>query len=78
VAEREAAGEAADREDGEDEPGLEPPWPKVATTAASTAAHAPMRRKPITVARRTTGFPRTLPNARRLRGMRTRPTSGRG
>ena len=35
-----------------------------------------MSRKPITVASSTGGFVSTLPKLRRLRGMRTRPTSG--
>ena len=57
-------------------PASSPPWSNVATTPASTAAHAPISRNPITVASSTGGLARTLPRLRRLRGMRTRPTSG--
>ncbi len=57
-------------------PASNPPWPNVATTPASTAAHAPIKRNPTTVASSTGGLVRTLPILRRLRGMRTRPISG--
>ena len=57
-------------------PASSPPWPNVATTPASTAAHAPMRRNPTTVASSTAGLVSTLPMLRRLRGMRTRPDLG--
>ena len=57
-------------------PASSPPWPKVATTPASTAAHAPISRNPMTVASSTGALVSTFPRLRRLRGMRTRPTSG--
>ncbi len=57
-------------------PASAPSWPNAATTPASTAAHAPMRRKPTIVASRTGGRASTTPKRRFERGMRTRPSSG--
>ena len=40
------------------------------------AEHAPISRNPVTVASSTGGLASTAPRLRRLRGMRTRPSSG--
>ena len=57
-------------------PASAPSCPNTATTPASTAAHAPMRRNPTIVASMTGGRVSTAPNRRFDRGMRTRPSSG--
>ena len=56
-------------------PAWAPSWPKTETTATSTAAAAPINRKPTTVAKRTGGFFNTTPILFRLGGMVTVPSS---
>lgn len=76
MSQREAADQASDREHSEDEPGLQPVMAERGDDADLHCGDCADERDLVTVASSTGRFRTTRPNARRLRGMRTRPSSG--